>query len=116
MAADQGSLCWTGSSREQGFCGLVQLCWHLGLPGTGRYGSFETVSWIRSLGLPILVDRLICGNCGCLERLFLGQAARSQWETFLTPAWLGSDAHSLEDDIHLLGIVQVPVDLQGDHE
>lgn len=110
MAADQVSLCWCSSSRERVLCGLVQPCWHLGLAGTGRYGGFETISWGRSLLLFILVNCLICGDCGCLERLFLGQAARGQWESLLTPARLGADAHSLQDDIHFLRIVQVAID------
>lgn len=117
VAADQMSLCRSSSSKERVLCRLlVQLCWYLGLAGTGRGGGLETVSWGRSLALSILVDYLICGDCGCLEWLFLGQAARGQWESLLTPARLGADAHSLQDDIHLLGIVQVAVDLQGDGE
>lgn len=116
VTADQGSLCWGGRSRERGLCWLVQPCWRLGLAGTGMYGGFETVSWDRSLSLLILVDALICGDCGYLEMFFLGQAARGQWESLLTPSWLGADAHSLQNDIHLLGIVQMAIDLQGDCE
>lgn len=35
----------------------------------------------------------------------LGQIAWSQQEPCFIPAWLGGDAHSLQDDFHLLGIV-----------
>lgn len=44
-------------------------------------------------------------------RLFLGQAARGQQEPLFIPARLGVDAHSLQDDVHLLGVVQVAADL-----
>lgn len=49
-------------------------------------------------------------------RLLLGQAAGGQQEPLFVPAWLGVDAHGLQDDIHLLGIVQVATDLQEDSE
>lgn len=46
----------------------------------------------------------------------MGQAAWGQQEPLLVPAWLGVDAHGLQDDVHLLGVVQVAADLQEDSE
>ena len=42
----------------------------------------------------------------------MGQAAWGQQESLLVPAGLGADAHSLQDDVHLPGVVQVATDLQ----